>query len=247
MSNHRAKKANIIALFDAPTAKAQGKKVCGTCRTLMPVSEPVCPLCYARVLTRKPQSLSSTMALLFAAILLFFPANFLPTMTTNSALLGEKDDTIWSGIVYLWHHGDKPIAAVVFVASIVTPIFKMASIAYLCFSCYRRSSKHIIFRTKLYHFNELIGRWSMIDVFVVALLGALVQMGALGSIEPRVGILAFALVVFFSMLSLQQFDPRLIWDYSHEAELPDATHTDFGFATSCDEVAGASKPLKDNS
>ncbi len=207
-------------LFDAPSARQKGFKSCLTCGSLLDINIASCPLCHSDVQVRKKQSLSKATAYLLTALLFFFPANFLPTMTTDSVIMGEKDDTILSGIIYLWTHGDKPIAIIVFVASIVTPIFKMLSIAYLCTSCYLRSSKWIVWRTKLYHFNELIGRWSMIDVFVVALLGALVQMGALGSIQPRLGIVAFALVVFFSMLSLQQFDPRLIWDNSHQVDAP---------------------------
>ncbi len=135
-------------------------------------------------------------------------------MRTES-LIASREDTILSGVIYLWHSGDYPVAIVVFVASFITPLFKIVSIAYLTLSCYRRSSKHIVFRTKLYHINELIGRWSMIDVFVVALLGAMVQMGALATIEPRIGIVAFALVVFLTLFSMKHFDPRLIWDYAH--------------------------------
>ncbi len=207
-------------LFNAPNARQKGYKSCLTCGSLLTINVISCPLCHSAVDVRKKQSLSKTTAYLLTALLFFFPANFLPTMTTDSLIMGKKDDTILSGIMYLWAHGDKPIATIVFVASIVTPIFKMLSIAYLCVSCYLRSNKRIIWRTKLYHFNELIGRWSMIDVFVVALLGALVQMGALGTIQPRLGIVAFALVVFFSMLSLQQFDPRLIWDNSRQIDTP---------------------------
>lgn len=212
-------KSPLPDLFNAPSARQIGYKSCLSCGSLVKQTEDICPLCHADVQMRKPQSLSKATACLLTAIILFFPANLLPTMTTVS-VLGEQDDTILSGVLYLWQHGDIPIAIIVFVASFITPLFKMISISYLCWSCYRRSSKHIIFRTKLYHFNELIGRWSMIDVFVVALLGALVQMGALATIQPRVGIIAFALVVFFSMFSLQQFDPRLIWDNSHHAHKP---------------------------
>ncbi len=224
-SHHDANKAcevdekvaspNLPELYDAPTALQLGYKSCLHCGNLIPIDEQDCSLCLATVHERKPQSLSKATAYLITAILFAFPANFLPTMTTSSFAHGDQDDTILSGIIFLWHHGDIPIALIVFIASIVTPIFKLISIAYLCFSCYRRSNRAIVFRTKLYHINELIGRWSMIDVFVVALLGALVQMGSLASIQPRMGIVAFALVVFFSMLSLQQFDPRLIWDNSH--------------------------------
>lgn len=211
------KNKQLPPLFNATTARQAGYNSCLTCGSLVPSDEKQCPVCFSDVEARKPQSLSKATAYLLTAFILFFPANLLPTMSTES-ILGSQSDTILSGVLYLWHHGDKPIALVVFIASFVTPLFKMISIAYLCFTCYLGSSKNIVFRTKLYHFNELIGRWSMIDVFVVALLGALVQMGSLATIQPRIGIVAFALVVFCSIFSLRQFDPRLIWDNSHHAD-----------------------------
>lgn len=201
-------------LFNAPSAYQSGYCSCTECGSLVNAGVNTCPLCYARIYPRKPNSLTITSAYLITAIILFFPANLLPTMRTES-LIASREDTILSGVIYLWHSGDYPVAIVVFVASFVTPLFKIVSIAYLTLSCYRRSSKHIVFRTKLYHINELIGRWSMIDVFVVALLGAMVQMGALATIEPRIGIVAFALVVFLTLFSMKHFDPRLIWDYAH--------------------------------
>lgn len=193
------------------TALQNGYYSCLNCSQLVDQNITVCPTCHSRIEARKKDSLTKTTAFLLTAIILLFPANLLPTMTTT-AIIGSQDDTIISGIIHLWANNDKPIAIIVFIASFITPLFKLISISYLCISCYFRSNKHIMFRMKLYHFNELIGRWSMIDVFVVALLGALVQMGSLATIQPRIGIVAFALVVFFSMVSLQHFDPRLIWD-----------------------------------
>lgn len=195
------------------TAANAHLKSCLHCQTLMPLTVDYCPTCKARVFTRKPHSLQMTVALLITAFLLFFPANLMPTMRTLS-LFGEQSDTILSGVVYLWQHGDKPVALVVFIASFITPLFKMISLAYLCVMAGLKSKKHIRFRAKLYHFNELIGRWSMIDVFVVALLGALVQMGALATIEPALAIVAFAAVVFLTMFAMANFDPRLIWDHA---------------------------------
>lgn len=202
-------------LIQAIGARQAGYHSCLECGSLVKEQITRCPLCHSRIHARKPNSLTMTTALLLTAVILFFPANLLPTMRTES-LIATREDTILSGVIYLWHSGDYPVAIVVFVASFVTPLFKILSIAYLTYTCHKRSKKHIIFRTKLYHINELIGRWSMIDVFVVALLGAMVQMGALATIEPRVGIVAFALVVFLTLFSMKHFDPRLIWDYAHE-------------------------------
>lgn len=194
------------------SAKDKHLKTCLQCGQIMSQDIPICQLCGERVYLRKPNSLSKTTAYLITAFILFFPANLLPIMTTTS-IMGSQSDTILTGILHLWHSGAYPIAIIVFVASFITPLFKMLSIAYLSYSCAKQSDKQITFRTKLYHFTELIGRWSMIDVFVVALLGALVKMGALATIEPRSGIVAFTLVVVLTMLSMNAFDPRLIWDH----------------------------------
>lgn len=207
------KSLSLQSLAKAPTAKSSGLKTCVNCFALLPEQQQQCHVCHTKTTVRLHDSLSKTTAYLVTALILFLPANLLPIMQTNS-LAGSQEDTILSGILHLWHSGAYFIAVIVLIASFITPLFKMISIGYLCYSCYRRSTKHLLFRTKLYHFNELIGRWSMIDVFVVALLGALVKMGAIASIEPRSGIVAFALVVFLTIFSLKHFDPRLIWDYS---------------------------------
>lgn len=203
--------ANKKSLLHATSALQAGYHSCLECNTLVNAGVTECPLCYSPIKARKSSSLTMTTAYLVTAIILFFPANLLPMMYTTS-LLGSREDTILSGVIHLWHSGDYPVAMVVFFASFITPLFKILSIIYLTYTCHRRSVKRIAFRTKLYHINELIGRWSMIDVFVVALLGAMVQMGALASIEPRMGIVAFSGVVFFTLFSMNHFDPRLIWD-----------------------------------
>ncbi|PIE45448.1 MAG: paraquat-inducible membrane protein A [Gammaproteobacteria bacterium] len=212
-TSKRVKTPSHPPLFNATSAREAGYKACLECGELVDSTTARCPLCNEPVFIRKPDGLNKASAYLVTAIILFFPANWLPVMTTTS-ILGEQSDTILSGVLHLWQGGSYPIAIIVFVASFITPLFKMTSIAYLCFTCHRQSTRHIRFRTKLYHFTELIGRWSMIDVFVVALLGALVQMGSLASVSPDFGIVAFSLVVFLTMFSTAQFDPRLIWDSS---------------------------------
>lgn len=208
-----------------PTAQLNGLKTCLNCYALLPEQQVTCHICHATSTQRIPDSLSKTVAYLITAMLLFIPANILPIMSTSS-IIQNQQDTILSGILHLWQGKAYFIAIIVLVASFITPLFKMISIGYLCYTCYRRSSKHLLFRTKLYHFNELIGRWSMIDVFVVALLGALVQMGAIANVEPRIGIVAFALVVFLTIFSMKHFDPRLIWDYSNSSSDSKITHHD---------------------
>ncbi len=206
-------KDDVSQLFAKKSAYEQGYISCLECGHLMNNNVSQCNICHATISVRKKGGLSTPIAYLLAAFILFFPANLLPIMRTE-AIGMQQEDTILSGVIHLWHLGSYPIAVIVFVASFITPIFKMLSMSYLCYTCHRQSTKHIMFRTKLYHFTELIGRWSMIDVFVVALLGALVKMGAMATIEPRPGVLAFALVVFLTMFATESFDARLIWDSS---------------------------------
>jgi paraquat-inducible protein A len=170
-----------------------------------------CPRCGSVLHARLPDSLARTWALLATAALLYIPANALPVMRT--AYLGnQQGDTILGGVVYFLFHGDWPLALVIFVASVLVPLVKMFTLAYLLVTVQRHSRLRQRERTLLYRITELIGRWSMVDVFVVAVLAALVQMGQLASIRPGPGATAFAGVVVLTMLAAQTFDPRLMWD-----------------------------------
>ena len=174
-----------------------------------------CPRCGSEVHARKPQSIALTWAYLLTAILLYIPANVLPIMQTS--YLGQTNsDTIFSGVMLFIAHGDWPIAIVIFTASVLVPMFKVFVLVYLLISVQRRSLIRSHERTRFYRFTELIGRWSMIDVFVVAVLTALVHIGNLASIQPGWGATAFAGVVIFTMLAANAFDPRLIWDHQRE-------------------------------
>jgi paraquat-inducible protein A len=152
-----------------------------------------------------------TWALLLTAAILYIPANLLPIMTVNSLGKGQSD-TIMSGIVELANLGMLPIAAVVFIASILVPIFKMVGISLLLYSVQRHQPMSVRQRIVMYRFIEWIGRWSMLDIFVIAILVAVVRFGSLASIEPGLGAMAFASVVILTMLAALTFDPRLIWD-----------------------------------
>jgi len=174
-----------------------------------------CPRCGSRVHFRKPGSLSTCWALLLASIIMYFPANLLPIMTVVYFGSGQPD-TIMSGVVRLMMHGDWPIALVVFVASILVPLLKMIVLVYLLLSVHRKSGWRRRERTRLYRLTELVGRWSMVDVFVVALLAALVHIGVLADIAPGPGARAFAAVVILTMLAAMSFDPRLIWDHEED-------------------------------
>jgi paraquat-inducible protein A len=170
-----------------------------------------CSLCGARLYVRKPDSIERTSALLIAAFILFIPANLLPVMETGS-LFGSQVDTIMSGVIYLWQSGSWPLAALVFLASIVVPLVKMLTLSLLVASVYFRVAWLAYERTRLYRMIEFVGRWSMLDIYVVTMLAALVRMQSLATIKAGPGTIAFGAVVVLTMLASMAFDPRLIWD-----------------------------------
>ena len=171
----------------------------------------VCPRCGAALHKRKPASLQRTWALLLASLVLYFPANFLP-ITKTVYIGGVQSDTIMSGVIYFAHTGAWHIALVIFVASVLLPITKIVILSYLLISIHRSSSHRLVDRTRLFRITHSIGRWSMVDVFVVAILVALVQLGPIAGIEAGPGAIFFGGVVVFTMLAAESFDPRLIWD-----------------------------------
>ncbi|WP_243055219.1 paraquat-inducible protein A [Pseudomonas sp. BP01] len=171
-----------------------------------------CPRCGAPLHARKHDAISRGWAYLLAALVFYIPANALPVMHTT--MLGQGiDSTIVGGVIEFWEEGAWDIALIIFIASIGVPVVKFASLTLLLSSVQRRSQRGCRQRSRLYRFVELIGYWSMLDVMVVALVAALVQLRELGTIEPRAGILFFGLVVVLTMLSAMSFDPRLIWDH----------------------------------
>ena len=170
-----------------------------------------CTRCGANVHARRPNSILRTWALLITATILYIPANVLPIMTVSSLGQGSPD-TIMSGVISLMQHGMLPIAAVVFVASILVPTFKLVGIGLLLYSVQRRQPLSARQRIWMYRFIEFIGRWSMLDIFVIAILVAVVNFGRIASVEANLGAVAFACVVILTMFAALTFDPRLIWD-----------------------------------
>jgi paraquat-inducible protein A len=149
-------------------------------------------------------------AFAFAAAIMLIPANVLPVISTSTG--GEaRTDTIFSGVVALWQEGLEPIAAIVFVASIVIPLLKLVGLAWLLFAAGRRGNGASRRFTRLYAVLDFIGRWSMLDVFLVAFLTGVVRFGILAQVEPRQGIVAFAAAVVLTILATREFDPRWLW------------------------------------
>jgi paraquat-inducible protein A len=206
----------------AVTARASGFALCHDCGLLcaLPGGGALgadCPRCGAALHARKVRSLERAWAFLIAAALCYLPANLLPIMKVTS--LGRSQaDTIMSGVVYLLTHGMWPLAIVVFTASVFVPILKIVILTSLLVSVHRSSRWRPVERTRLYRITEAIGRWSMVDIFVVTILVALVRLGNLATVEAQPGAVFFGAVVVLTMLAAESFDPRLIWDRSEANE-----------------------------
>lgn len=194
-----------------PYAGELGLQLCHTCDKVCLLDTHECPRCWSVLHPRKPNSLVRTWALLIGALILYLPANLLPVMYTD--MLGNgSESTILSGVIEFWRGGSWDIAVLIFIASVVVPCIKFFVLGLLLVTVQRRSRWAMPERSRLYRFIEIIGYWSMLDVLVVALVAALVQFRALSTIEPRLGILFFGLVVVLTMMAAMSFDPRLIWD-----------------------------------
>jgi paraquat-inducible protein A len=170
-----------------------------------------CNRCGSALHRRKPDSVARTWALVLAALVLYIPANLYPVMTVVN-LGRERPTTILEGVRELWNGNDWPYAFLVFAASIVIPLFKLIGMSGFLLSYHRRNRKALMHCTRFYRLFDRIGRWSVLDIFVAAILGALVNFGNLASIIPGPGLLPFALVVVLTIAALASFDPRLIWD-----------------------------------
>lgn len=170
-----------------------------------------CPRCGAYLHSRKPNSIQRTWALVIAALIFYFPANLYP-ITETSYLGSVQSDTILSGVLYFMHSGSWGIAFIIFIASIVVPIAKLTVLIGLLLSVQWRVRWQPRQRSRLYQIVEVVGRWSMLDVFVVTILVALVRLGYLSTISAGPGVFFFATVVVITMIAAMTFDPRLIWD-----------------------------------
>ena len=206
----------------AVTGMEHGLQRCEGCSLL---SRPVhgeedgrCPRCGAHLEYRKADSIQRTWAFLIAAAICYVPANLLPVLTTTTAR-GTESDTILQGVVLLWSPTGWPLSLIVLFASVMIPSAKILTLAYLLVSVQRRSIANGEQRVRLYRTVELVGRWSMVDVFVDAFTAALVQLQPLMSVQPGPGLFFFAAVVVLTMMAVESFDPRLIWDASSEREV----------------------------
>jgi paraquat-inducible protein A len=197
------------------TAMQHGLQSCEGCGLLARPDagrdEGRCPRCSHELSFRKSRCIERAWAYLIGATICYVPANLLPVLTTTTTS-GAESDTILQGVVMLWSPTGWPLAMIVLIASIMIPSAKIVALAYLLIASQRRSNLNGAQRVRMYRMLQFIGRWSMVDVFVDAFTAALVQMQPLMSVAPGPGLFFFAAVVVLTMLAVEAFDPRLIWD-----------------------------------
>ncbi len=199
------------------TARSLGLVRCHDCSLLAAAHLQTCPRCGAHLHLRKPDSLGRTTALVLAALVLYLPANLLP-ITVTTAIGTRQADTILSGVIYFMQTGSWEIASVIFIASVFVPLAKLVILVLLLVSVRFRWRWRPRDRTVLYRLTELVGRWSMVDIYVVTILVALVRLGAVATIEAGPAAVYFAAVVVLTMFAAESFDPRLIWDALEEEQ-----------------------------
>jgi paraquat-inducible protein A len=177
-----------------------------------------CPRCSASLHSRKTNSLARTWALVIAAFILYIPAMVLP-ITKVTSLGIVQDDTIMSGVILFIQSGSWEIALVIFVASIIVPMMKLLILVYLLISVQKKSLWRQRDRAKMYRLTEFVGRWSMVDIYVVTILVALVNLGVIADIDAGPAAFYFAAVVIITIFAARAFDPRLIWDDVEETHV----------------------------
>jgi paraquat-inducible protein A len=204
-----------------PCRGSSGSIGCETCGmvSMPPYDDPRCPRCGSALHVRKPDSIARTWALVIAAAVLYIPANYYPVLTVMQLGAGQPS-TILGGVEELMHSRMYPLAALVFFASILVPMLKLVGLSIMLIATQTGAAGWLRDRTRLYHIVRFIGRWSMIDIFMESLLGALVVFGSVITIEPGVGAVAFCGVVILTMFAAETFDPRLMWDAAAEREPP---------------------------
>jgi paraquat-inducible protein A len=201
----------MIRGIDACLATCHNCELVVSMRDALDHAGAACPRCHASVRFRKRNARTSVIALLVAASALYFPANALTIMYTEQ-FPERRADTILSGVIFLWDRGSWGLAVIVFTASILVPVVKLCALGFLVASATRHSAWRPRARTRLYRALEVVGHWSMLDVFVVALLTAVVQLGQFARVAPGPAVLPFAGVVILTMLASASFDARAIWD-----------------------------------
>ena len=194
-----------------PSALQKNLAACHTCDKVSDLNHHHCPRCGAPLHARKTDSVSRCLAFGIAGILAYIPANLFPIMIVTQ-LGTEENSTILGGVATFWQLKAYPVAITIFIASVMIPGLKFLALGYLCAAASGRVEVSPKTANRLYFLTELVGRWSMVDVFVVAILVGLIQLENLMAIQPGPAAIAFGLMVILTMFSAHAFDPRLIWD-----------------------------------
>lgn len=195
---------------------SEGKTLCHYCSLLQDKGTAHCKRCGGELHQRIGHSVLLSLAYALAAILFLIPANLLPMMVVTA--LGEDEgSTIMEGVIYFFKHAEYGIGAVIFIASVVVPIFKLAVIFFLLLIVHFKQYDKAVLGNKLFHIIHIIGKWSMLDIFVVALMVSIVQFQDLASIRTGEAAISFCFAVVFTIMSTNAFDPRLMWDTNKES------------------------------
>jgi len=219
---HSSTEKDFITLTNGlhVTTMEAGLAQCHDCLKLVPITGQhvitlFCPRCGAKIHPRKPDSLIRTWALVLTAIILAFPANLLPIMRVDS--FGVPDEsTIMGGIIYFFKEGSYGIGLIIFTASILVPFFKITGIILILISIHFKWKTWLRHKALMFRGIKFVGRWSMLDIFVISLLQVLVNFGYFSSVEASPAATYFTGVVLTTMLAAITFDPRLMWDINKE-------------------------------
>jgi paraquat-inducible protein A len=212
LATHRAIKEKIMPAKPLKTALNQGFMRCPDCGYLISAIKAVqCPRCAATITARTPKSLQLTTALIFSALCFYFPANIFPIMLVTE-LGSANEHTIMGGIMALIQSDMIPVAMIVLIASILVPLMKLLGLAILLLCVHYRWQVNARLLTRLYRVIAFVGRWSMLDIFMISILVALVDIRGVAQVIAGPAATAFAAVVVLTMFAARSFDPRLIWD-----------------------------------
>jgi paraquat-inducible protein A len=210
-ATHEASSKGSIGATVAATGRAVACETCDKVAMVQGAGRHECPRCGAHLHDRKPNGIARCWALVIAAAVLYIPANIYPVLSIVQLGNGAPS-TILGGVEELVAAKMYPLAALVFFASILVPMLKLCGLVLLLVTTQLRRSERLVDRVRLYRIVTIIGRWSMIDIFMISILVALVQFGAIITIEPGFGAVAFASVVIITIFAAESFDPRVMWD-----------------------------------
>lgn len=194
---------------------SEGKALCQFCEHLQDAGKTECEQCGAELNQRIPNSVILTWGYALSAALFLIPANLLPMMVVT-ALGNDEGSTIMEGVIYFLKHGDYGLGAVIFIASVAVPVFKLVVVFYLLMIVQFKQYDLALQGTKLFHIIHIIGKWSMLDIFVVALMVSMVQFQSLATIHTGAAAIAFASAVVLTIIATEKFDPRLMWDNNEQ-------------------------------